>query len=737
MSDLIDDLKFTMLPGSTFKELFGFMCFFKVTGDPEVEKLEFIIQDGLNEIQLTQKNGYVDGGIVFNQQWNLFKGLGNYTNMIKYIREVEIPDDAVVFIDHSSFRSDKLILKERKNISESDVWKDIEFCKEVLISDHRYLECIKNPSNELLNWLISKRPIAIELIDSPSDELVYKVLKDTPHMIRYIKNAKIEHYLHAFEQNKYAVKHIDIKKDMLDELIKIKPEIGLIRAENYQPLINKGDTYQVTYYNKPTITESQSEEFIRKDPNYIRHVTNQTQKLCDLAFFLNPLSFKYFEPKFITDQMCNDAVSHNNKMLTYVPGDNILTMDQTIIINALLQDGSLIEHIYDPSYEMCKAAVTSKPDAIYQIRDKPQDLIAMLAEKDPKYFQLFDEINIDNKEELTKLIAKYPMLYSKLKHKTQDLSNLAVSKIPSMLQYVPKEYQTEEMCIAVINNHPAMLQYVFNQTPEICKHAVCILGSCLKYIKDPKNKTEELCRQAISNDPFAIEFVDNQTEEMCLSALEKDIRVMDNIHVMTERILAYVVMKKPELIKQAFEFCPHLVTEDLVSCAVYENGLLLKFIPTDFKTEKVCEIAIFSDPNALEYVPYDRRTRPLLLSAVCGNGNVIRFIEDPPVTLCIEAVKDQPNALRYISNQTHEMCMIALKKDILSFEYIKNKTAELCFYAVSKNPAVMSCIDTKDVYIYNFCVLVNPKVLHYIRDVDRRHDCSELLVELQNIILSE
>ena len=125
MSDLFADLKYTIIPGETFKELFGFFTFYKLTYEPETEKNKYPLDDGLNEIEITQKNGFVDGGIVFNIQLNLFGGMYYRKDMYEYIREVEVIDDAIVFIDDHGFKASKLILKERKPLGESEIWKDI------------------------------------------------------------------------------------------------------------------------------------------------------------------------------------------------------------------------------------------------------------------------------------------------------------------------------------------------------------------------------------------------------------------------------------------------------------------------------------------------------------------------------------------------------------------------------------------------------------------------------------
>ncbi len=779
MADLIEEMKFTVLPGDTFKEMFGFFQFYKITAEGENEKNQPLV-DGLNVIPLSQKNGYCDGGITFNIQDNLFKGLNNYAVTYKYIREVEIPDDAMIFIDYNSFRSDKLILKERKDLSESDIWNDINFCKDILLCDHKYITFIKNPPHELLDWLLTKRPGALEYIDNPPNDLVIKVLNDTPYMIRHLKNPTIEHYLTAYTKSSYSIQYIDIAPDMLDELIKLRPEIkelrekknnyygssyygnhghyenGIWKKNNDYPFINKdfslGNTQskssQVTQYidsstkawqnkHKAPETEAESAEEIKKNPFHIRAVPSQTPYLCQLAFSLNKDTFRYIEPKYLNAAMCDEAVDSNYKMLSYVPPEYIDFMDKKIIVAALEKNGKLIEDIPNPTHEMCLAAVMNNPDAIYSIKEKPKDIIELLAKKMPKFYHLLDEIDSDDPKELESIISTCPTFYSKLKKKTKELTAIAVGKVPEMLKYVPEELQDEDLCSTIVLVSPKVFQYVINQTHKICLNAVSMDGLCLKYVK---NKTRDLCWKALENNPLALEFISDQTEEMCLFAISKNVRAIEFVLTMTKNILSYVLETSPHLLKEAVNLCPDILTETMIESIMKKNGLQLKHVPRHLMSIKICYLAIDNNPEAIEYVHPDCISNDLILRAVRKNGNVIRFVAYNKQTeeVCMEAVKNQPNALRFLSieKQTDAVCMSALEKDVFSFEFIKNKKPELCFYAVGKNPAIMAHINSKDEMLYQMCLCINPKALHYIRDIDIRREGTELLHEIENIILS-
>jgi hypothetical protein len=378
---------------------------------------------------------------------------------------------------------------------------------------------------------------------------------------------------------------------------------------------------------------------------------------------------------------------------------------------------------------MCLIAVTENTNAIYNIKEKPQGIVMMLANKDPKYYHLIEEITIEDEEQLLIMINEYPTFYPKIKHKSQKLSDYVVTKSPSLIKHVPEEFQTEDLCLLAVTSMPSVLRYIINQTPKVCERAVRVAGISLQHIK---NKTKELEQIAVDNDPFAIEFVAEQTEELCLNALKRDIRVLDCITIVSENIIKYVLEKKPELIKQAFEFCPEVITEEICISVVQKNGLLLKVISSMYKTLIVCQEAVKNDPYALEYVPKEHQTLYIIMLAIEKNGHTIQFVENQNESLCLIAIRNNPNALRHVKNQTESICKVALELDILTFEYIKNKTPELCFYAVNKEPRTMACITGNDIQLYKSCVLLNPKALYHIRDLDIREGCKKLLVDIVN-----
>ncbi|ARF10012.1 hypothetical protein Indivirus_8_2 [Indivirus ILV1] len=753
MTDILEDMKFTILQGEVFKELLGFFKFYKLTLDPEIEKNQ-LLKDGMNMIPLNQRNGHCDGGIVFNIQENLFKSAIGNTFKYKNIREVEIPNDATIFIDFNSLRSDKLFFKEKINLENSDIWNDINFCKETLMYDNAYLNFIKNPPYELLDWILSKRPSAIEYVNNPPNDLIIKVLSESPYMIRHVKNPSIEHYLLAYEKNVNSIQYIDIKENILEELIKIKPEIKTLRERKNSHYINyngysyvdgiwkrvdNDHTYQFINSEKKykEETEEESAKEIRKNPFHIYSVKTQTQDLCNLAYSLNKETFKYIDPKYLNVEMCNEAVQSNYKMLNYVPEEYIKSLDTKIILLALEKDGKLIDRIHEPTYEMCFAAVMNNPEAIYNIKDKPKEIMLMLARTNSKYYHLFDEIPTDDPVELKKIISEYPVFYSKLKSKTKELTEIAIGKIPELLKYVPEELQDEELCAITVLIAPKTLQNIIKQTDKICMNAVTIDGLCLRYVK---NKTNEICWKALQTNPLALEFITDQTEEMCLFAIKKSVRSIEFVKTITENILELALELSPFLIKEAVSLCPELLTSKIIKTVVTKNSLLLKHIPKELISSEICYAALDNNPEVLEYIDQDFVTNDLILKAIRKNGNVIRFVANNKQTenVCIEAVNSQPFSLRFISfeKQTESVCMAALNKDVLSFEHIKHKKPEYCFFAVGKNPSIMSYINSKDEILYQMCLCINPKGLHYIKDIDMRSIGTELLHEIENIILS-
>src|SRR5579872_6486532 len=100
----------TEISGKVFNTLFSYVKFVKLTNSTE-------FHNGLN----IDPRGSVNG-IYFIEKEKAHKWFyySSPIGTMKYIREVTIPNDACIYIEYGTFKTDKIILSPRKEISKKD-----------------------------------------------------------------------------------------------------------------------------------------------------------------------------------------------------------------------------------------------------------------------------------------------------------------------------------------------------------------------------------------------------------------------------------------------------------------------------------------------------------------------------------------------------------------------------------------------------------------------------------------
>jgi len=163
-------------------------------------------------------------------------------------------------------------------------------------------------------------------------------------------------------------------------------------------------------------------------------------------------------------------------------------------------------------------------------------------------------------------------------------------------------------------------------------------------------------------------------------------------------------------------------TEDEYNNIVEMNGLLLKYIPDECKTEKICKTAVekqyfyheysdFGDYTILQHVPDKIKTYDICKIAVTKNGNALEFVPDKFKTNELKVIAFINNnsftqfidkddyALQSVPDKfkTKELCEIAVKKNGNSLKYVPNelKTNKLCEIAVTSRGTALEFVPDK------------------------------------------
>jgi hypothetical protein len=141
-----------LLTGLEFNERFPTTIFVKLTNENENHN-GYQFNTGLNtDTQNFDPTGECKkGGIYFCEDNKIGMWLHyNKTLCVNY-RQVNIPDDAKVYIESNKFKTDKIILLEKQ-----EIWTDEKRCKMAVTQDWRTLEYVEVQTDEICKIAIKQ-----------------------------------------------------------------------------------------------------------------------------------------------------------------------------------------------------------------------------------------------------------------------------------------------------------------------------------------------------------------------------------------------------------------------------------------------------------------------------------------------------------------------------------------------------------------------------------------------------
>lgn len=703
----MDSLKHSLLAGSVFKEFYAGIEFIKITTDTETERYSTKLHDGLNEIPLKQNHHYVDGGIKFADVDNLLDSIKK-TFTATYIRKVEIPDDAMVFIDDRDYMADKLILRERIPIGNMEYWNDLSFCEKAMVCDSKLLKFCKNISNEKLLALVKKDPWAFEHIANPTDEMIIIATDRFPYLIRYVKNPSIDLLKKVISKSPYTIRQFDnINPEIVLQLIKEKPEI-------------------IEYINQPTY--EMCYEAVTLNSKLIKHVPVQwkTKEICDIAFSGDISNIMYLNKAFITFDMALAAVKVNGLYLKCVPDEHFV---DEICIEAIKNHARAIDNVKNPTEEMWALAIKKDNSIIYDVKNPTDELLLIAA---PKYPNLYDKIKnkdlISDNVDYNKVLEENPNFITSIKNPTYAQWLIAIKKNSRLIKSVPIEFQQEELCMIAVQDYPDGLEYIEQQTDSICLTAVIVKGLTLKFVK---KQNCDICNAAIDNDPMALEFAENQSTEAILKALIKNVRAFKFVKQKTDAAIKYAIEKDPDMIEYINDATTVFKYEKEIANALKKKGEAIKHLPQYLQTREMCDNALDNDVYVIKHVNQNFLTEEQAIKIVEKNETLLKEITIQTPKICMASVKKYPFAIQHVHDQTDELCMTAIDRNPNTIMHIKNQTGEMCMKAVSKDYYAMRYITTTDPDIIKFCCIIDPKCVYYVANSIIKAECVELHREIE------
>lgn len=428
----------------------------------------------------------------------------------------------------------------------------------------------------------------------------------------------------------------------------------------------------------------QSDEMCRQaiifSPLNIRHVINQTEELCNLAFDLKPAInvFKYMKYQ-----------------------------NHAQVIKMVARNLKYIEHVNEITIELC---------AYLQER--------MLLNKCVFDRQLSTEV-------LTFLLEFSSEFYQNYQYKTYETDLLAVNINYSNIMFVIE--QTNELCTIAYNKNPISINYIDNQnkflqslnnTDDVGKY-ICsdfaniddkfILANIahIYYFFYVKNLKLEHVIKYINHNPQLLQMLDNLTE------LEYVDCIMANIDV--------------------FPFIENKTV--LICCAALSiDGKCLKYIENQI--EDICKIALVTTPESFKYVKEKTTDLCILYINECIKQNTHIEFKLLPQQSCNESVyelllNNDYDCFKYIKNPSDYLIELSIKLNVFNIFYVKNKTEAHIKLAIDLDCSLVKCFKNYIEYATQKHGLNVIKHMETIDDLVRCYrsaefDYDEFVAELQH-----
>lgn len=165
--------------------------------------------------------------------------------------------------------------------------------------------------------------------------------------------------------------------------------------------------------------------------------------------------------------------------------------------------------------------------------------------------------------------------------------------------------------------------------------------------------------------------LNNTTQELTVILPSIDIKEEDYLNLVKSNgcLLGYIPLDPNT------EFFTNLVTT-----AVLNNGIALKYVPTKYRTQELCIVAVKSNPRALQYVPDEYKIDGLVQYALEKNPWVLEFIKDK--SKYINYVVQQPGLLKYFTDAQNydDILTQALQKNGFAIKYVDKKLIDVTHY---------------------------------------------------------
>jgi hypothetical protein len=362
-----------LLTGDEFNELYDNTVLIKLSNKSE-DQDQIKLQTGLNEspFMFDIDGKYKLSGITFCRLDDIAKFLKSSEIQLEYTRYVKIPDDAKIYVVNNDFRADKLILLERNQIKNLQIWRDRAFIMSALTQNESVFQYINGQSFKFYLLLVKQNGMRLEYITNSKYhqfkptlhelyELCLAAVKQTGYALRFINDmpeTELNHvYLEAVKRNGWALEYVP-SKNRTNEicLAAVKQSGGALEYVDDQ-------------------TDEICLEAVKKSGDMLEYVKNQTDEICLAAVENDPDAFEYV--KHQTDEICLAAVKGDGTLL-----EHIKHQTDEICLESVKNCGNAIQYVINKTPEICLTSVKSYGAAIMYIDDQTDEMCMESVNKD-------------------------------------------------------------------------------------------------------------------------------------------------------------------------------------------------------------------------------------------------------------------------------------------------------------------------------------------------------------------
>ena len=281
-----------MILGRKFNEQFKNTSFVKLTNENCIHN-GFKYEERLNKdtIPLHRIDNDSPGGLYFCK-YDEFGKWCNYGNKkMEYMWDVEIPNDAKVVMIDGKFKSNKIILSNKRLI-----WSNNDLCLEAVKHDGFNIKHVYIKDPDMCLEAVKQNGLALYFIKIQTEEMCLTAVKNNTNALGFVQEQTESICLEVVKTDGLALRHVK------------------------------------------TQTEEICSEAIKQNGFALKFVKNQTDKLCLEAVAKDGMLLCFVKAQ--NDQICSDAVTQTWKALRYVRNQT-----NHIQLIAIKQDISSVTHM--------------------------------------------------------------------------------------------------------------------------------------------------------------------------------------------------------------------------------------------------------------------------------------------------------------------------------------------------------------------------------------------------------